>query len=41
MKYNPRENPLKLQEINLKRGKGNKVVVAWKRKIKCKKSVNL
>ncbi len=34
MKYNPRENPLKLQEIHLK--KGVKVIVSWKRKLKCK-----
>lgn len=35
MKYNPKENPLKIQDIILKNGE--KVSVSWKRKGICKK----
>ena len=35
MKYNPRTNPLKLQDIQLKNG--DEVTVSWKRKGFCEK----
>ena len=35
MKYNPKTNPLKLQDIYLENG--DDVTVSWKKKEKCKK----
>ncbi len=34
MKYNLKENPLRLQDIHLRNG--DEITVSWKKKIKCK-----